>query len=233
MTARDRRSLLNKLKSEKVAERRSAVSSMWKSGDATFAPFILAALQQEALDDPSIWQSKCLMIAAVGDLGLRAAVPELRALAGRDFRSASLIYSELAFAIFRLEPTRAARMKFIAEAIKSKKPLFARGVFQAIYYLDLELEEKEIVPLIRFANRYSKEHPDDEQLTCMPRDYLAAAAYRWPGKSVRVFLESCRSSPFPHLQEIALTSLGGNRSADSRLAWNGKNGSPSIPGAKN
>ena len=234
MTARDRRSLLKKLKSQKVTERRSAVSKMWKSGDATFAPFILAALQNEALDDPSIWQSKCLMIAAVGDLGLRAAVPELRALAGRDFRSASIIYSELAFAICRLTPTRAARMKFIAEALKSTKPLFARGVFQAIYYLDLELEEKEIVPLIRFANRYSKEHPDDEQLTCMPRDYLAAAAYRWPGKSVRVFLESCRSSPYPHLEAIALTSLSGDRSTDPRLAWHGKNRPSSVlSGANN
>src|SRR4051812_26260818 len=101
MTIRDRRLLLNKLKSKKVGERRSAVTRMWKSGDATFAPFILAALQQEALDDPSIWQSKCLMIAAVGDLGFRAAVPEFRALAKRDFRSAPIIYSELAFALFR------------------------------------------------------------------------------------------------------------------------------------
>ena len=223
MSARDRHSLLKKLKSQKVAERRSAVTRMWKSGDATFAPFILSALRNEALDDPSMWQSKCLMIAAVADMGFRAALPELRALARRDFRSASLIYSELAFAICRLTPTRAARMKFITQAIKSKKPLFARGVFQAIYYLDLELEEKEVVPLIRFANQYAREHPDDEQLTCMPRDYLAAAAYRWPGKSVRVFLESCRSSSFPHLQAIALSSLAGNRSTDSRLAWHGKN----------
>jgi hypothetical protein len=110
-------------------------------------------------------------------------------------------------------------MKFVAETLKSNKPLYARGAFHAIYAMDLVLQEKEIVPLIRFANRYSKQHPDNEQLTCMPRDYLAAAAYRWQGKSVRAFLESCRSSPYPHLQAIAQSSLGGVRSTDSRLRW--------------
>ena len=224
MTHREPRALLDKLKSKKVGDRRSAVTQMWKSGDATFAPFILSALQQEVLEDPSMWQSKCLMIAAVGDLGYRAALPELRALAKRDFHSAPLIYSELAFAICRLVPTRAARMKFIGQVVTSTKPLFAHGMYRAVYYLDLALQEKEIVPLIRFANRYSQRHPDDEQLTCMPRDYLAAAAYRWSGRSVRTFLESCRSSPFPHLQAIALTSLAGKRSTDSRLAWYGRTG---------
>ena len=110
-------------------------------------------------------------------------------------------------------------MKFVAEAMKSSKPLFARGAFHAIYYMDFALREKEIVPLIKFANQYSKQHPDDEQLTCMPRDYLAAAAYRWKGKAVRTFLEACRASTFPHLQEIAASSLNGTRSADSRLRW--------------
>jgi hypothetical protein len=219
MTITDRRVLLLKLKSKKVGERISAVKAMWKSGDKSFAPFILTGLQQEALDDPSIWQSKCLMIAALGDMEFHPALPSLRALAGRDFRSASIIYAEIAFALCRLTPAGAPRTKFIAEAIKSDKPLFARGAFHAIYYMDLILEEKEAVPLIKFANRYSKQHPDDEQLTCMPRDYLAAAAYRWPGKTVRTFLESCRSSPFPHLQAIAASSLSGIRSTDTRLRW--------------
>ena len=75
MTTSDHRLLLLKLKSKKVGERRAAVKAMWKSGDVSFAPFILKRLQQEALEDPSIWQSKCLMIAALGDLGYRAALP--------------------------------------------------------------------------------------------------------------------------------------------------------------
>jgi hypothetical protein len=217
MTTRDRRLLVKKLKSKRVGDRRSAVKAMWKSNDATFAPLILERLLGETLDDASIWQSKCLMIAALGDLGYREALPTLRALAERDFRSASIIYSEIAFAICRLTPIGPGKMKFVAEAMKSNKPLFARGAFHAIHYMDLALEEKEIVPLIQFANRYSKQHPDDEQLTCMPRDFLAAAAYRWQGKAVRTFLESCRSSAFPHLQEIAVSSLNGIRSTDRRL----------------
>jgi hypothetical protein len=89
--------------------------------------------------------------------------------------------------------------------------------------MDLDIQEKEIVPLVEFANRYSKQHPNDEQLTCMPRDYLAAAAYRWPGRTVRTFLETCRASPFPHLQAIAVSSLGGVRPTDPRLRWYKKN----------
>jgi hypothetical protein len=219
MTTVDRRLLVKKLKGGKVGDRRSAVKAMWKSGDATFAPFILEGLQAEALDDASMWQSKCLMIAALGDLGFRKALPTLRALAERDFRSSSIIYSEIAFAICRLTPIGPGKMKFVAEAMKSSKLLFARGAFHAIYFMDLALQEKEIVPLIKFPHQYSKRHPDDEQLTCMPRDFLAAAAYRWQGKAVRTFLESCRSSAFPHLQEIAASSLNGTRSADSRLQW--------------
>jgi hypothetical protein len=219
MTPRARAALLLKLKSSKVAERRSAVNAMWKSGDQAFAPFILEQLKREALEDPSVWQSKCLMIAALGDLGFREALPALRALAKRDFRSASLIYAELAFAICRLTPIRSGKMEAVAAALKSDRPLFARGAYHAIYYMDLPLAEKEIVPLIRFADRYSKLHPDDEQLTCMPRDYLAAAAYRWKGKATRAFLESCRDTAFPHLQEIATASLNGIRSVDSRLWW--------------
>jgi hypothetical protein len=219
MTSNERRQLLTKLKNGKTADRRSAVKAMWKSGDVRFAPSILEALQKEALGDPSVWQSKCLMIAALGDLNFRAALPTLRALAARDFRSASIIYSEIAFSICRLTPIRSGAMNVVTDAMKSSKPLFARGAFQAIYYMDLALQEKEIVPLIQFANRYSKQHPDDEQLTCMPRDYLAAAAYRWEGKGVHTFLETCRASPFPHLQQIATSSLNRVRSTDSRLRW--------------
>jgi hypothetical protein len=219
MTALDRKKLLTQLGSKKVGERRSAVRAMWKSGDKRFAPAILEALKHETLHDPSVWQSKCLMIAALGDLGFRPALKFFKALASLDFNSAPIIYSEVAMALCRLESIKSGKMTAVTEALKSKKPLFAHGAFQAIYWLDLALEEAEIVPLIRFANAYSKRHPDDEQLTCMPRDYLAAAAYQWKGKAVRRFLVSCRSSKFPHLQKIAADSLAGIRSSDSRLRW--------------
>jgi len=202
-----------------VGERRSAVKAMWKSGDKGFAPVILESLKNETLNDPSVWQSKCLMIAALGDLGFLPALKFFKEMTALDFSSAPIVYAELSMAICRLESIKSGNMRSVGEALKSKRPLFARGAFQAIYFLDLALEEAEIIPLIRFANAYSKSHPDDEELTCMPRDYLAAAAYQWKGKAVQRFLVSCRASKFPHLRKIAEDSLAGVRSSDSRLRW--------------
>jgi len=219
MTATARKKLIHQIKSIKAEERRAAAWAMWKSGDALFAPVILEALKNEKLQDPSIWKSKCMMIAALGGLQYRKALPFLETLVTYDFSSAPIIYSELAMAICQLEPIGTGRMEFVGKAMKSDKALFACGAFHAVYYLDFDLGEKEIVPLIRFAKEYSKRHRQDEQLTCMPRDYLAAAAYRWKGKAVREFLLSCRASKYPHLREIALASLEGKRSVDSRLRW--------------
>jgi len=219
MTSKDRGKLFLQLKSKKVGERLKATRTMWKSGDVTFGPAILEALKNETLHDPSVWKSKCMMIAALGDLPYRPALPFLKALMSRDFQSASIIYSELAMAICRLLPIKSGRMDFVWAAMKSPKPLLACGVYHAIYYMNLELKEEEIVRLVQFAREYSKRHPEDEQLSCMPRDYLAAAAFRWKGKAVRSFLLSCQATKYPHLQEIASASLQGIRSNDSRLGW--------------
>lgn len=219
MPSKSHQKLVQQLASKKVTERRAAVRGLWKNGDKTAAPAILKALQNESLDDPSVWQSKCLMIAALGDFGYAPAIPVFEQLAEKEFRSSPVIYAELAFALCRLKSIGSGAMEFATAAMKSKRPLFARGAFQAIYFMDLDLLEKEIVPLIRFAEKYSKQHPDDEQLTCMPRDYLAAAAYRWKGKAVLAFLHRCQATAFPHLQEIATLSLAGTRSTDRRLRW--------------
>lgn len=219
MTTQGRRKLIQQLANGKAVERRSATRAMWKSGDRTYAPFLLESLKNESLSDASVWQSKCLMIAALGDFQYRPALSFLKKMTALDFHSSPIIYSELAFAICRLKAIRSGKMEFVHDALKSKKPLFASGAFHAIYFLDFLLDEKEIIPLIRFARRYSKIHPEDEQLTCMPRDYLAAAAYQWKGKAVNVFLVECQSSEYPHLREIANASLQGVRSKDSRLGW--------------
>jgi len=219
MTAITRKKLIRQIKSIKAEERRAAVWAMWKSDDALFAPVILEALKEEKLSDPSIWKSKCMMIAALGGLKYRKALPFLETLVACDFSKAPIIYSELAMAICQLKPIGTGRMEFVWETMKSDKALFACGAYHAVYYLDFDLTEKEIGRLVRFAKEYSKRHREDEQLTCMPRDYLAAAAYRWKGKAVREFLLSCRASKYPHLQEIASTSLEGRRSVDSRLGW--------------
>lgn len=219
MTVTARNKLICQIKSAKVEERRSAVWAMWKSGDASFASIILAGLKNERLQDPSVWKSKCMMIAALGDLHYRKALPFLKILASHDFSPSPIIHSELAMAMCQLQKIGSGNMGFVREAMKSKKPLFVCGAYHAIHYMDFDLEEKEIVPLIRFAREYSKRHREDEQLTCMPRDYLAASAYRWKGTAVRKFLNSCRASRYPHLQEIAAASLAGKRSKDSRLGW--------------
>jgi len=219
MTSKDRSKLIRQIKSKKVGERVAATRSMWKSGDSTFGAVILEALKNETLHDPSVWKSKCLMIAALGDLRYRPALRFLKALVSRDFQSATIIYAELAMAICQLIPIRSGKMDFVWTTMKSPKPLLVCGAYHAIYYLKLDLQEDEIIPLIRFAREYSRRHPDDEQLSCMPRDYLAAAASRWKGKAVRDFLISCRASKFPHLQEIASSSLKGDPSDDSRLGW--------------
>ena len=219
MTAVARKKLIRQIKSIKAEERRAAVWAMWKSGDALFAPIILEALKEEKLSDPNIWKSKCMMIAALGGLQYREALPFLETLVSCDFSTAPIIYSELAMAICQLKPIGTGRMEFVWKAMKSDKALFICGAYHAVYYLDFDLTEKETIPLIKFAKEYSKRHRQDEQLTCMPRDYLAAAAYRWKGKAVREFLLSCRASKYPHLRELASASLEGKRSVDSRLGW--------------
>lgn len=219
MTLAAGKKLVRQIGSSKVEERRSAVWAMWKSDDPVFGPIILEALKNESLGDPSVWKSKCMMIAALGGLGYAQALPFLESLVAEDYSAAPIIYSELAMAICQLKAIGPGRMAFVRTALKSKRPLFACGAYRAIYYLDFDLSEKEVVPLIRFAKEYSKLHRQDEQLTCMPRDCLSAAAYRWKGKAVRDFLLSCRASKYPHLREIASASLAGTRSTDSRFKW--------------
>lgn len=219
MTSKERSQLIGRIKSKKVGERVAATRTMWKSGDATWGPVILEALKNESLHDASVWKSKCLMIAALGDLRYRPALRFLRSLVARDFHAATIIYAELGMAIGQLLPIRSGKMDFVWSAMKSPQPRLVCGVYHAIYYRRLDLTAGEIARLIRFAREYSKRHPEDEQLTCMPRDYLAAAAARWSGKTVRDFLLSCRASKFPHLREIASASLKGEFSRDSRLGW--------------
>lgn len=219
MNAKDRATLVRKIKSKKAGERRSAAWAMWKSGDASFGPIILESLKNEKLEDATIWESKCLMIAALAGLHYREALPFLGKMVSYDYSEAPIIYRELAMAICLLKPIGPGKMGFVAEAMKSKKLLFVRGAYHAIHHLGLELDEVEITPLIRFAKEYSKRFRDDEEITVMPRDYLAAAAWKWKGKVVRDFLVSCRSTKYRHLQEIASASLKGERSSDSRLRW--------------
>jgi hypothetical protein len=219
MNASVRKKLVLQIRSPKAEQRRSAAWAMWKSDDMAFAPVILEALKNEKLEDASIWKSKCMMIAALGGLGYREALPFLETLLSCDFSKAPVIYSELGMAICQLKPIGRGRMKFVRETMKSDKALLVCGAYHAIYHLDLDLAEKEIIELIGFAKDYSRRHRQDEQLTCMPRDYLAAAAWRWKGDAVREFLASCRRSKYPHLREIAASSLQGIRPTDSRLGW--------------
>ena len=132
MTSKDRSKLVAQIKSHKVGERVAATRAVWKSGDATFGPAILEALKNETLHDPSVWKSKCLMIAALGDLRYRPARRFLKTLLSRDFQSASIIYSELAMC--QLIPIRSGKMGFVRSAMKSPKPLLVCGVYHAIYW---------------------------------------------------------------------------------------------------
>lgn len=171
-----------------------------------YSLYLLEALTKE-IKKQKAWKSQCQLIKAIGITNCLEALPFLKELIENDYVH-TVLYKELAFAIFMIENATELNLNFLFHSIKKGNDLQISGACSAILYKKIVPKKDDIEKIIIGISPYT----ENEGQKITPRCYIAAVAHLWPKEETHNFLEKCKKSNWAGLVEIAEYALQGKES---------------------
>lgn len=193
------------LESNSTLRIKKAAAKIAKQQTAGYESLLLNALAL-LIETPKSWQAQSQLIRAIGITGSDHSVPYLKKLASSDFDS-TILYSDLGFAICRLNDLLHHNLEYLKSILTSKNMLLISGSCSALLYEKFVPSENDMYEIMEAI--ISMDSNEGQVVT--PRCYIAALAYLWPASVTKPFLEVCMKSNWNGLVEIATSSLKGER----------------------
>lgn len=197
---------INDLESGSSPKIAKAAQNIIKKQLHGYCPYLLDALIDE-IKKSKAWKSQCQLIKAIGITNCTDSLPLLKTLINNDYEH-TVLYRELAFAIFILENYSEINLDFLFDSIKKGNDLQISGACAGILYKEIIPSKNDITKIIAGISP----HTEGEGKKLTPRCYIAAVAYLWPKEETRAFLEACKKSESKALVEIASDALQGKKS---------------------
>lgn len=185
---------------------KKAAEIIFKKKLQGYCSFLLQALTKE-IEKPKAWNTQCQLIKAIANSNCTEALPTLKQLIDRDYKS-TILYKELGFAIFILENTQELNLDFFYHSIHKGNKLQIYGVCAGILFKKIIPPRDDIKKIISGVSSYT----ENEGQIITARCYIAAVAHLWPKEETKDFLESCKKSTWGRLVEIADNALQGKES---------------------
>ncbi len=189
--------------SPKIAK---AAQNIIKKNIDGYCPHLLEALTKE-IKKPKAWKSQCQLIKAIGITNCTEALTLLKELIDNDYEH-TVLYKELAFAIFMIENFAELNLNFLFHSIEKGNDLQISGACSAILYKKIVPKKDDIEKIIVGISPYT----ENEGQKITPRCYIAAVAHLWPKEEIHNFLVTCKKSNWAGLVEIADYALQGKES---------------------
>ncbi|MER2492051.1 hypothetical protein [Catenovulum sediminis] len=187
--------LLQKLSSNKAADRKSAAKKFRKEADIQYGEHLLSALKKE-MEDPRTWEIKYHLIMALGACGYEKSLSELETISKNYFQD-NMVGVALGDSIFRLNGSKSCTI----DSFFHNRDLF-EGATRALAMQKLIPSHNEMDRIISFCKSFSLE---DGIIF-----WVIAAAPGWiENKNVVEFITSCLSSNREDIKESAKLALEG------------------------
>ncbi|NLT12655.1 MAG: hypothetical protein GXY06_09645 [Clostridiaceae bacterium] len=181
----------------------TAAKKIIKNKLTGYCPHLLNALTQ-VMKKPQYWNTQCQVIKAIGMTNCIEGLPLIKEFINQDYEH-TVLYKELAFAIFMLENINGINLSFLFESIDKGNDMQISGCCAALFYKKIIPNNDDIKKIIIGISPYV----ENEGQIITPRCYIAAAAQLWPKEVTKDFLQECKKSKWPGLIDIAENSLLG------------------------
>ncbi|WLQ16620.1 hypothetical protein O5O45_11890 [Hahella aquimaris] len=185
---------------------RKAAEAIYKNKLQGYCPYLIQALTKE-IEKEKAWRTQCQLIKAIAGSGCTEALQILNQLLDEKFES-TILYKELGLAIFILQSTERESLEFLLMSIRKGNVHQICGACAVVLKKKVVPGSEDIRRILRGIQPYTM----NEGAVITPRCYIAAVAYLWPQEETRDFLESCKTSTWNGLVEIADNSLQGKES---------------------
>ena len=185
--------LVEQLKHKQSAKRRSAAKRLRKLGDPQIGPQLLTALEQE-VQDSRTWETQYQMIAALGEIGSKPALPFIQSLINKELKPTTQI--AIGDAITRLSKTSDNDVQAALDLIRLHNNAITQGSLQAIAIMRVVPDEVSITKLIDFG--LSKELGDDDWSVI----WLLRATPAWPVELVEPLIRKWSRVTLKQQQQI-------------------------------
>ncbi len=197
--------LKKELESKSVPKIKKAASKIAKQKITGYEDLLLSALKL-LIEKPKSWQAQSQLIRAIGITGSDYSIPYLKELVATEFDS-TVLYRDLGFAICRLNDLLHHNLEYLKSTLTSPNVLLISGSCSALLYEKLVPSENDMVEIMEAIVSIDT----NEGNIITPRCYIAALAHLWPAAVTRPFLEACMQSDWKGLEELATSSLKGEK----------------------